>query len=248
VRSVRTVALSAALVSLFGGAACSSSDKPDASPPASTSTTARAEPATRVLVRGMATLDGRPIDSDFVGAVVLADDLVTPCQTTLPAVTAGRYTASVYTAEASAGCGKSGSEVALWIYADDKIVYSTNTLDWPADPSVVATFDPEFTSAQPSGATRPVAQFQGGVFDNGRPVKSGTVEAYVGGTRCGVASIRAGRDFTGYVLSVVGPDSIDRCASGAPIAFRVDGASATAARPVQNTPPGENRTLDLRVG
>ena len=247
-RSVGTVALLAALVPLFGGAACSSSDKPDASSPSSVPTSTPAEPATRVVVRGTATLDGRRVDSDFVGAVVLDDRLVTPCQITLPAVTGGSYTASVYAAEASAGCGKSGSQVALWIYAGDKIVYSTNTLDWPDDPSVVATFDPKFASAQPRGATPEVAQFQGGVFDNGRAVESGTVEAYVDGTRCGVASIRAGRDFTGYVLSVVGPDSIDGCTSGAPIAFRVDGASAAPARPVKNTPPGQDRTLDLRVG
>jgi hypothetical protein len=68
------------------------------------------------------------------------------------------------------------------------------------------------------------------------------------GTPCGVASIRAGRDFTGYVLSVVGPDAIDGCTSGATIAFRVDGTSAARARPVTNTPPGEDNTLDLRVG
>jgi hypothetical protein len=248
-RSLRTLA---ALAALGAVAACSGSDKPAASA-ASTSTSASSttpaptEPVARVLVRGTATLDGRPVDSDFVGAVVLDDGLVTPCQTALPAVTGGSYTASVYSEEASAGCGKPGAEVALWVFATNKIVYSTNTLPWPEDPNVVAPFDPTFDSAQPKGATPEVAQFQGGVFDNGRPIKSGTVEASVGDTRCGIASVRAGRDFTGYVLSVVGPDSVEGCTRGAPIVFRFDGKPATPARPVTNTPPGEDDTLDLRV-
>jgi hypothetical protein len=238
----------AALASLFGAAACSSSDPGDASSPVSTTTSAPAhEPATRLLVRGTATLDGRPVESDFVGAVVLDDGLVTPCQTTLPPVTEGGYTASIYTAEASAGCGKPGSAIALWIFADDKILFSTNTLAWPDDASVVASFDPTYTRTQPNGATPEVAQFQGGVIASGRRIKSGTVEAYVGDTKCGVASVRDGRDFTGYVLSVVGPDSIDGCTTGAHIAFRVDGEPADPARPVTNTPPGEDETLDLRV-
>jgi hypothetical protein len=236
------------LASLCAVSACSSSDKPEGSPSSTTTATSTPEPVERVIVRGRATLDGKPVDSRWVGAVVLADGLVTPCQTALPAVAQGRYTVSIFTEEASAGCGKRGTEVALWIYAHNKILFSTNTLAWPADPSVVATFDATYDGATPKGATPEVAQFQGGVFDNGRPLPGGTrVEAYVGETRCGVATVRAGRDFTGYVLSVVGPDSIDGCTRGAPIAFRVNGRPATPAHPVTNTPPGEHASLDLRV-
>ncbi len=245
----RVLAWIVTLTSLCAATACSSSDKPEASPASSSTTTsAPAEPVKRLVVSGRATLDGKPVNSQYVGAVVLDDGLVTPCQTALPPVSGGRYTVSVYTDQASAGCGKSGSKIALWIYANDKILFSTNTVAWPDDTSVVATFDATYDASQPKGATPAVAQFQGGVFDNGRPLPGGTrVEAYVGDTRCGVASVREGRDFTGYILSVVGPDSIEGCTSGAPIVFRVNSKSATPARPVTNTPPGEHDTLDLRV-
>ena len=228
--------------------ACSSSDKPEGASSTSTTSSPPAgspEPTKRVIVEGDATLDGKPFNSRWVGAVVLDDGLLTPCQTALPPVADGHYSVSVFAERASAGCGKPGAKVALWIYGKDKILFSTNTLAWPESGS--APFDPTYSSSSPKGATPSAAQFQGGVFDNGRPIKSAKVEAYVGNTRCGVASVRSSHDFTGYVISVVGPDSISGCTSGARIAFRVDGRPATPARNVVNTPPGEDDTLDLRL-
>jgi hypothetical protein len=183
-----------------------------------------------------------------VGAVVLADGLVTPCQTALPPVAGGRYSVSVFTDTASAGCGQAGSEVALWIYANDQILYSTNTMPWPADEESQATFDATYEAATPDGATPEVAQFQGGAFAaDGRALRTGSlVEAYIGDTRCGVASVRASTQFRGYIISVVGPDSIEGCTRGVPIEFRLDGEPATPTG-VMNTPPGRDDTLDLEV-
>jgi hypothetical protein len=201
----------------------------------------------RVVVSGDATLDGKRVDSRWVGAVVLHKGLETPCQVTLPPVKAGRYTVPIHAASESAGCGAVGARIALWIYAGDRIVFSTNTLAWPAR-GRTARFAARYSASTPAGAVPVAAQFTGDVFDatgNGWPVGA-RVEAFIGRTRCGVASLRESTDFTGYVLSVVGPDAVPGCTRGAPITFRVDGRPATSAR-VTNTPPGRHDPLDLTV-
>jgi hypothetical protein len=247
---MRVLASVAVLASLVALTACSSSDEPDASP-ASTTTSASARPAAearRVVLAGQATLDGRPVDSRWVGAVVLDDGLVTPCQTALPPVADGRYSVSVFTDNASAGCGKAGADIALWIFANEEILYSTNTMAWPEDEQSQATFDATYSAEEPKGATPEVAQFQGGAFaEDGKALPTGTVvEAHIGDTRCGVASVRGSTQFHGYIISVVGPDSIEGCTRDAPIEFRLDGEPATPTD-VVNTPPGQDDTLDLTV-
>ena len=57
----------------------------------------------RVVVSGDATLDGKRVDSRWVGAVVLHNGLQTPCQVELPPVTAGRYAVPIHAASESAG-------------------------------------------------------------------------------------------------------------------------------------------------
>lgn len=250
--TMRRLAYLASFASLIVAAACSSSDKPDATAnPTTSAATPSGSPgeADRVVVSGTSTLDGRPFDSRWVGAVVLDNGLVTPCQATLPPVTAGRYSVPVFSDTASSGCGKPGTRVALWVYGTDKVLFSTNTIAWPDDGGA-ATFAATYSAADPKGATPAVAQFQGGAYGaNGQELPAGTrVDAYVGTTRCGVAAVRKGTDFTGYILSVVGPDSVPGCTRGAPIAFRIDGAPAETAGPgVVNTPPGRNETLNLGV-
>ena len=225
--------------------ACSSSGKPSST---ATSTT-RATPAhvARVVVRGDATLDGAPVNSKWVGAVVLDHGLVTPCQVTLPPVRNGKYSVGLYSASQSAGCGAPGARVALWIF-HKRILYSTNTVGWPAANGPVS-LDATYSAAKPRGATPAVAQFQGHAFGpGGRSLPAGTrVEAYVGSTRCGIASVRSTQNFLGYVLSVVGPDATPGCTVGAPIAFRLDGKRATPSEAVRNAPPGLDRTLNLKV-
>jgi hypothetical protein len=58
--------------------------------------------------------------------------------------------------------------------------------------------------------------------------------------------MRSTQDFTGYIISVVGPAAIPGCTLGAPIAFRLNGKPATPTG-ILNTPPGRDRTLDLKV-
>ena len=232
--------------------ACSSSDKPSstAAPTSTTRATGATPPpaqVARVVVRGDATLDGAPVTSKFVGAVVLDHGLVTPCQVTLPPVQKGKYSVGLYAATESAGCGAPGTRVALWVFAHNRYLYSTNTVAWPAAAGPVS-LDATYSTATPRGATPAVAQFQGGAFAaDGRALPAGTrVEAFVGPTRCGLASVRSTQDLTGYIISVVGPDAIPGCTLGAPIAFRLNGKPATPTG-IQNTPPGRDRTLDLKV-
>ena len=168
-------------------------------------------------------------------------------QVTLPPVRNGKYSVGLYSATESAGCGAPGTRVALWIFAHSRYIYSTNTVVWPAASGPVS-LDATYSTAKPRGATPAVAQFQGGAFGaDRRALPAGTrVEAYVGTTRCGVASVRSTQDFTGYILSVVGPDAIPGCTRGVPIAFRLDGKPATPTN-IVNTPPGLDRTLNLQV-
>jgi len=101
----------------------------------------------------------------------------------------------------------------------------------------------------PAGAAPTTAQFTGGVFRrDGRQLPPGTrVEAYVGGTRCGVASVRRASSYTTeYILAVVGPDSVSGCTRGAHLTFRINGRPA-ADTSVANTPPGQQNSLNLTL-
>jgi hypothetical protein len=165
-------------------------------------------------------------------------------------VEGGHYSIRVHAAgeDAAAGCGRPGSEVVLWTFVKDGIHHSTNSLAWPERATPAVTFAAEFSSSAPAGASPAVAGFNGTVFDaDGETMPTGTlVEAFVGDVRCGVASVRPSESFLGYVLSVVGPESIEGCTRGLAITFKVDGEAATS-NPVVNTPPGERDSVDLRV-
>jgi hypothetical protein len=243
--SVRQVVCTAAMVTVIAASACTDDNK------TASVTTARPPEARgardRVVVRGDATLDGAPFDARWVGAVILKDGLVTPCQRTLPPVANGRYTITVLADTESSGCGAPGAEIVLWTYAGDKIVFSTNTIAWPGN-GRKKTFAARYSASTPAGAAPVTAQFNGGVFGSGgRPLPAGTrVDAYVRDTRCGTASVRSSPGFNGYILSVVGPESIAGCERGAPLTFRIDGRPAADTN-VVNTPPGQRESLDLTL-
>ncbi|MDQ1533868.1 MAG: hypothetical protein QOF28_1629 [Actinomycetota bacterium] len=95
--------------------------------------------------------------------------------------------------------------------------------------------------------TRPTALFQGELFrSDGRQLPGGTrVDAYIGNRLCAVASTRCTGNFAGYILNVVGPDSITGCTLGATVTFRVDGLPA--AESAVNRPPGQRDSLDLTI-
>lgn len=199
----------------------------------------------RAVVRGNASLDGAPFDAEFLGAVVRKDGLVTPCQYTLPHVEQGHFEIAVMGSAEASGCGVAGAEILLWTFVDEKQYFSTRSIQWPEDlgPS---TFDASFSTAVPRGAMRQRTEVAGEIFErDGRQLGPGTrVEAYIGTTICGVASVRTNGDFTGISLSIVGPDSVAGCARDATVTFRVDGRKAVTTA-VNNL--RFYRSLDLRL-
>jgi pimeloyl-ACP methyl ester carboxylesterase len=199
----------------------------------------------RVTLHGKLTLDGAPFDARWLGAVVRRPDgLIAACQLTLPLVRGGRYEIVVMADAEASGCGAPGAEIALWTFARNRILYSRDVSKWPRTQRVRA--DLSFSSATPSGAVPPRAQFNGEVFTpDGRQLQGGTrVDAYVGTSLCGVTSVRRTGSYSGFTLDVAGPDSVPGCARGATITFRVDG------RPAQETAVNEPERpglLDLTV-
>ena len=125
----------------------------------------------------------------------------------------------------------------------------------------------EFTTSNPLGAATPTTDFAGEVRDTaGDRLTSGAlVEAYVGETLCGVATVHSGNvlfpeltdlidtvgeaafgsePFRGFVISVVGPESIPECLAGAEITFRVDGHETEQSK---RNSPEESGSLDLTI-
>jgi pimeloyl-ACP methyl ester carboxylesterase len=181
----------------------------------------------RVVLRGNLRLDRAPLDARFVGAVVQRNGLVAPCQYTLSSTRNGRYEITVLADAEARGCGAKNAQIVLWTFAEDEKFFSTEAMRWPGN-GRTARFDASFSTSAPNGAARPTAEFGGEVYDRrGRHLPPGTrVEAYVGETRCGVGSTRHTGSFSGYILAVVGPDSVPQCERGAPLTFRIDGRLA----------------------
>jgi hypothetical protein len=119
---------------------------------------------------------------------------------------------------------------------------------WPGD-GRTTSFNASFSTATPDGSAHPrsTAAFVGEAYDRrGRHMPPGTrVEAYVGDTRCGVASVRRTGSFSGYTLTVVGPDSVAGCEPGATLTFHLDGRPA--ANTAVNARDAES-SLDLSLG
>lgn len=201
--------------------------------------------ADRAIVQGRASLDGAPFDAPYLGAVVHWHGLITPCQRTLPRVRDGSFSIPVYANAVAKGCGRKGAEISLWTFVGEQIVYSTNSLRWPGRGNTVS-FRPRFASATPDGGVGPIVGFAGEVFDRrGRRLPPGAdITAYIGSTRCAVATTRVIENFTGFSLDVVGPESIPGCVHGGTITFRVDGRVANEiARNEQGKRPTLNLTL-----
>src|SRR3954471_20575557 len=81
----RSVAIAAAVMLML--VACSSSHSSQPSAPTTPTTRARPDlPDDMATLRGTARMDGNTFDADFIGAVVMKDGLVTPCQVTIPSI------------------------------------------------------------------------------------------------------------------------------------------------------------------
>lgn len=208
-----------------------------------------ASAAGRVTLSGQLTLDGAPAESRFLGVRVVRDGLSAACQQTIPAVTGGRYEIAVLADPDQRGCGAPSASIVLWIYGNETFIFSRESVSWPAGGGTLA-FDATFSSADPGGATKPVTEFKGHLFDrDGTPLPSGTVvEAFVGDVRCGITSLRAGDENERfYTLIVAGPESVPGCAAGAQLSFRLD--SREAAQTAVNNLRGDDggSEIDLTV-
>src|SRR4029079_583363 len=75
----------------------------------------------RVTLRGKLTLDGAPLNAQFLGArVTTPDGLAGACQTQIPSVTNGAYEIAVAAEEEVHGCGTAGANVVLWTFVNDQ--------------------------------------------------------------------------------------------------------------------------------
>jgi hypothetical protein len=239
----------------LAGFACND-DEPDRPPPTATSTripgpTPVPGADERVTLSGTLTLDGAPLEADFLGVRIIRDGLATACQNTIPAVTQGRYEISIAADAEVRGCGASGAEVVLWAFVNDRYFFSIEAAPWPDN--ATAIFDASFSSDAPDGATTPVTDFKGHLYDaNGGELPGGTVlEAFAGDIRCAVTSLRYGRnDDEGrfYTLIVAGPEAIPGCAEGATLTFRLDGEPAveTAINDLGRGSEGHELNLTVR--
>ncbi len=184
----------------------------------------------RAVVRGSLTLDGAPFDAKWLGAVVRREGLITPCQYTLSSVDHGRYEITVLADAEASGCGTPAAQILLWTFAQNRTLYSAESVAWPGNGGAT-NFDASFSASAPDGGAPPTSEFFGEVFGrDGERLPPGTrVEAFVGDVRCGVASTRRTGSFSGYILAVVGSDSVAGCRRGAALTFRIDGQPAAEA-------------------
>jgi hypothetical protein len=233
----------AAIATAALSAACDADNGGDAGGPSPVAPAA-GHPLT---LRGALTLDGRPLEAEFLGARVLSDGLTGACQLEIPRVTQGGYEIDVASDAQVRGCGQPGADVLLWTFVADRYLFSTETAPWSDESSVVA-FDGEFSSEAPDGASEPVTEFKGHLFAaDGSALPAGTVvEAFADDVRCGVTSLRPPEATEGfYTLIVAGPESISGCASDATLAFRLDGEPAAETAINDLGSGGRGHELDL---
>jgi hypothetical protein len=139
----------------------------------------------------------------------------------------GGYEITVMANAEASGCGAKDARIVLWTFAQEKILYSAETVPWPKN-GHPATFDGSFSTGAPDGAAPTIVGFAGEVYDRRvRQMPGGTrIEAYVGDTRCAVTSVRRAGNFAGFSMDVVGPESVPGCERGATLTFRINGTPA----------------------
>ena len=140
---------------------------------------------------------------------------------------------------------RAGGRIFLWTFVQDKMLYSQESVLWPGN-GRSRTFQPRFSAGAPDGGVGRTVGFAGEIFDrrHRRLPPGARVEAYIGTTRCAVATTRRTGNFTGFSIDVVGPDSIPGCTVAATITFRVDGHNANETAVNQS---GQGASLDLSL-
>jgi len=202
----------------------------------------------RVTLSGSLTIDGAPFEPRFIVALVRTGALVRDCGFQ-PKFTDDRYEIVVAGHGEADGCGAPGADIALVAFEEDQRFVAQARAPWPATPGPL-TLDAAFTRSSAQSTDRPSRTlFVGTALDaSGGHLAAGTrVEAYAGGTLCGVSSlppaVMAGSDPSSYRLYMALPDELPGCARDAELLFRLDGKDArqTARH------DGEFHVLDLSV-
>lgn len=218
----------ALLLSACGDGGDAGSEAPGITPATSVPNATVPADEERVTLQGTLTLDGAPLDAEFIGVHVVRDGLSAACQVTIPPAVGGAYEVQVASDAEITGCGAPGAELLLWAFVDDAYHYSEQAAPWPSN-GAEATFDATFSSSTPEGATTRSTSFKGQLFDaDGNELPSGiVVQALVGDTLCGRISLRYGDSFERmYTLSVSGPEAVPACDEGATLTFTLDGQPA----------------------
>jgi pimeloyl-ACP methyl ester carboxylesterase len=198
----------------------------------------------RVALSGSITLDGAPFDG-FIWFDIERDGLPAICNFAGEPASGGRYERTLAADTEVRGCGAPGAMVRLRAFADGTLYGSDELFAWPVAPGP-ATFD---YTLRPYDSQLPLVY--GGVTDaSGRPAPPGTqIEAYVGDTLCGVTSTpHVSTAFTptsSYLIVLAGSESVDGCAAGGTIAFRIDGATTTHTAPYRLQQEGVQLDLVL---
>lgn len=188
-------------------------------------------PGTRVALEGSVTVDGIPLEAEFLGVNVRRGGLVVFCQDAIAAPLFGRYAIDVYGDDELAGCGAAGAELILWTYAGEQQIFSQETLAWPGS-GRRAEFNATFSTQDPDGARGPATETRGRVAHaDGTPARVGAIiEARIGDVLCGMTSVRdfstPEEEYIGYGMAIVGSDAVPGCARGETITFTVDGERA----------------------
>lgn len=182
-------------------------------------------PQAAFAIQGRATLDGAPFDASWIGAVVIADGLVTPCNDGLPAVLGGRFDIGVLADTTIAGCAAPGRHVVLWTSVDGVRYFAIDAIP-VGDATILSDAEIEFRRDRPHGAAPTATEFFGQVVTaDGRRVGSGRViTAVIDGTTCGTTSTRA--DST-YIIAVVGNANRAGCDDDGTITLTIDGQPTT---------------------
>jgi len=198
------------------------------------------------VLHGRLTIDGRPLDAQFLGARVIRDGLPAACQQTIPAVPAGAYRIGVLSDAEAPGCGAAGARIVLWTNVDGQTLFSRDSAPWPK-PGGAASFDSAFSTTDPKGAARPATEFFARVTRAGVPVPAGTaVRAFIGDTLCASSSIRTFDGDVGAIVIVAGPQRAG-CAEGGRITFDIGGTLAAETATNDLGSGGDEHNLDLTI-
>jgi pimeloyl-ACP methyl ester carboxylesterase len=180
-----------------------------------------------VQLDGRATIDGTSLNASWIGAVVIGDGLVTPCNDGLPSVVNGRFHLNVFDDAEVRGCAATGRRIALWTYVDDVRLFSDAV---QIDSTVGTSILVEFRTDDPTGDVPATTEFYGDALTTtGEHQPAGVrIDAIIDGTACGVTSTRGDGTF---ILAVVGPDSRPGCHANGSITFTLGGTATGVTAP-----------------